>query len=97
MTSHLRSAQRKLGLSSRSDLIRTFASIVHARRGRAAGVTAAELAVLALAAAGLSNAETAARRGVSPRTVANQMASIFRKLGVHSRLELQAWIAGVHE
>lgn len=63
---------------------------------RAAGVTAAELAVLALAAAGLSNAETAARRGVSPRTVANQMASIFRKLGVHSRLELQAWSAGAH-
>ena len=63
---------------------------------RVTGVTAAERAVLALAAAGLSNAETAARRGVSPRTVANQMASLFRKLGVHSRLELQAWIAGVH-
>lgn len=31
VTSHLRSAQRKLGLSSRSDLIRTFASVVHAR------------------------------------------------------------------
>ncbi len=63
---------------------------------RATGVTAAERAVLALAAAGLSNAEAAARRGVSPRTVANQMASLFRKLGVHSRLELQAWIAGLH-
>ena len=31
VTSHLRAAQRKLGLSSRSDLIRTFASVVHPR------------------------------------------------------------------
>jgi hypothetical protein len=31
VTSHLRAARRKLGLSSRSDLIRTFASIVHHR------------------------------------------------------------------
>ncbi len=31
VTSHLRAAQRKLGLSSRNDLIRTFASIVHPR------------------------------------------------------------------
>lgn len=60
---------------------------------RAAGVTAAERVVLVLAVAGLSNAEIAARRGVSPRTVANQLASLFRKLGVHSRLELQAWLA----
>jgi DNA-binding CsgD family transcriptional regulator len=63
---------------------------------RATGVTAAERVVLGLAVTGLSNAEIAARRGVSPRTVANQMESLFRKLGVHSRLELQAWLAGVH-
>jgi len=66
------------------------------RCSRATEVTAAEHAVLGLAAAGLSNAEIAARRGVSPRTVANQMASVFRKLGVHSRSELQAWLAGFH-
>lgn len=35
-----------------------------------------------------SNAEIAARRGSSVRTVANQLASIFRKLGVFSRAEL---------
>jgi DNA-binding CsgD family transcriptional regulator len=63
---------------------------------RATGVTVAERVVLGLAAAGLSNAEIAERRGVSRRTVANQIASVFRKLGVHSRLELQAWLAGVH-
>lgn len=57
------------------------------------GVTAAERVVLGLAAAGLSNAQIAARRGVSPRTVANQIASAFRKLGVRSRLELEARLA----
>ncbi len=60
---------------------------------RVMGVTAAERVVLGLAAAGLSNAQIAARRGVSPRTVANQLASAFRKLGVRSRLELEARLA----
>jgi DNA-binding CsgD family transcriptional regulator len=45
-----------------------------------------EVAVLALA--GLSNSEIGRRRGTSGRTVANQMATIFRKLGVSSRTEL---------
>ncbi len=65
------------------------------RCSRVPGVTGAERVVLGLAAAGLSNARIAACRGVSPRTVANQIASVFRKLGVHSRLELHAWLAGV--
>jgi DNA-binding CsgD family transcriptional regulator len=60
---------------------------------REAGVTAAERVVLGLAVAGLSNWEIAATRRVSPHTVANQLASVFRKLGVRSRLELQAWVA----
>ncbi len=40
--------------------------------------------------AGRSNSEIAALRGCSTRTVANQVASLFRKLGVRSRLELVA-------
>jgi DNA-binding CsgD family transcriptional regulator len=36
----------------------------------------------------LSNSEIGRRRGTSGRTVANQMATIFRKLGVSSRAEL---------
>lgn len=40
--------------------------------------------------AGCSNREIAWRRGTSPRTVANQLAQIFRKLGVQSRHELLA-------
>lgn len=46
-----------------------------------------------LALANLSNAEIAERRGTSPRTVANQVASLFRKLGVASRSELRALVA----
>ena len=48
----------------------------------------AERDVAALALAGLSNSEIGRRRGTSGRTVANQMATIFRKLGVSSRTEL---------
>jgi DNA-binding NarL/FixJ family response regulator len=39
---------------------------------------------------GASRSEIAFSRGTSPRTVANQMASIFRKLRVSSRVELLA-------
>jgi DNA-binding CsgD family transcriptional regulator len=38
--------------------------------------------------AGASQLAIARARGTSPRTVANQVASAFRKLGVHSRVEL---------
>ena len=52
------------------------------------GLTQAEADVAILAAGGHSNREIAARRGTSPRTVANQVGSIFHKLGVGSRQEL---------
>src|SRR5688572_1983692 len=42
--------------------------------------------------AGRSTAAIAAARQRSPRTIANQLASIFRKLGVKSRAELVALI-----
>src|SRR5688500_1465871 len=53
-------------------------------------VTAAESAVLALVLDGASNADIARARGVSTRTVANQVASLLRKLGAGSRYELVA-------
>ncbi len=58
-----------------------------------AGLTPAERQVVLLIARGLSNADIARRRGSAPRTIANQAASVFRKLGVGSRLELGALIA----
>jgi DNA-binding CsgD family transcriptional regulator len=59
-----------------------------------AGLSQAEAAVLQLVREGLSNAEIAARRGRSPRTIANQVARIFRRLGVGSRAEIFARFAG---
>ena len=64
-----------------------------AARGLAGRLSLAEREVVQLIAAGLSNAGIAHRRCSSPRTVANQVASIFRKLRVHSRLELYALLA----
>jgi DNA-binding CsgD family transcriptional regulator len=58
-----------------------------------ARLTAGEREVAALAATGLSNAGIARCRGTSERTVANQMASILRKLRVGSRYELAALLA----
>lgn len=53
-------------------------------------LTAAERAVVDLAAKGLTNAAIAAIRRTSARTVANQLASAFRKLHIHARCELAA-------
>jgi len=56
-------------------------------------LTAAEREVVEAIAAGLSNAAIAERRRTSVRTVANQVASAFRKLGVRSRAQLVARLA----
>lgn len=53
-------------------------------------LTAAEREVLALLLAGRTNAEIARRRTTSVRTVANQLASLYRKLGVSGRREILA-------
>lgn len=59
-----------------------------------AGLTAAEHGVALAALRGLSNAEIARERGSAVRTVINLLASVFRKLGVHSRAELAALLEG---
>jgi DNA-binding CsgD family transcriptional regulator len=53
-------------------------------------LTEAEAAVALLALQGLSNQEIAGARQAATRTVANQLASVYRKLGVGSRVELAA-------
>lgn len=55
-------------------------------------LTEAEIAVVHDVLAGLSNAEIGEKRGTALRTVANQVAAIFRKLGVSSRLELSLYV-----
>lgn len=58
-----------------------------------ATLTAAECDVVALILDGKSNAAIAKARGVAVRTVANQVASILRKLEVESRSALIARLA----
>ncbi|CAN5437509.1 hypothetical protein BH09MYX1_BH09MYX1_16070 [soil metagenome] len=55
-----------------------------------AGLSPAEREVTALILHGRDNASIANLRGTSVRTTANQVASIFGKLGVRSRAQLAA-------
>ena len=64
------------------------------RKALPADLTAAEREVALLIGRGFSNAEIAAARGVALRTVANQVAALFRKLGASSRVDVARKIAG---
>ena len=62
------------------------------RRGHAmrpAGLTGSELDVARLVARGLSSPEAAEQLICSPRTVEAHLASVYRKLGIHSRRQLR--------
>lgn len=61
---------------------------------RASPLTSAEEQVARAVMAGATNAEIAAARGRSVNTVAKQVASVFRKLGVRSRIELARVLFG---
>ncbi len=56
-------------------------------------LTPTEQAIVGMLLSGLGAAEVSARRGVSYRTTANQLTSIYQKLGVSSREELVAKLA----
>ena len=64
------------------------------RRGTSDELTATERRVAQLAASGLKNHEVAARLFVSPKTVEANLARAYRKLGIRSRAELGARLAG---
>jgi DNA-binding CsgD family transcriptional regulator len=55
----------------------------------------AENSVVSAVLRGHSNQEIAAMRGRSVRTIANQIASAFEKLGVRSRREMQSQVSGL--
>lgn len=57
-------------------------------------LTPAESEVARLLVRGLTNAAIATTRGSTLRTVSKQVDAIYRKLGVHSRVELALKVAG---
>jgi DNA-binding NarL/FixJ family response regulator len=63
---------------------------------RSASLTRAEWAVAQAVLSGARNAEIARQRGRSVNTVARQVASIFKKLGVRSRIGLARVLSGSH-
>jgi DNA-binding NarL/FixJ family response regulator len=65
-----------------------------AARELARPLSEAEQSVVGLALSGCTNGEIAVQRRTSARTVANQLASAFVKLGVGSRRELRALAGG---
>jgi DNA-binding NarL/FixJ family response regulator len=94
---------RKLGVASRVEIIDRYLSLRSMSVARIDGLivgrsaaappalpslTTAEREVAELAARGLGTDRIAALRGSSERTVANLLARIYKKLGVHSRAEL---------
>jgi DNA-binding CsgD family transcriptional regulator len=62
-----------------------------------ASLTDSEREVVQLVAQGLSNEDIGKARGRSARTIANQLASVYRKLGVNSRTELLARLTGTDD
>jgi DNA-binding CsgD family transcriptional regulator len=66
----------------------TFSVGIGKDSGEGASLTPAERLTAWYVAQGLTNEEVARRRGVAPRTVANQVASILRRSAAHSRSEI---------
>lgn len=58
------------------------------------GLTVAEQEVALLVYAGSTNKQIAEARGVSPKTIGNQLEAIYRKLDVKSRAELVLRLRG---
>jgi DNA-binding CsgD family transcriptional regulator len=87
----------------RDDDARTFRLVQHDEEflvmsapvtsAAAASLTRAQLEVARAVVQGASNAEIACIRGTAVRTVANQVASILRRLGASSRAQVAAKLA----
>ncbi len=77
-----------------ADRVRAELDRIGLRRGGGEELTTSERSVAELAAKGMSNREVAAALSVSPKTVEASLSRVYRKLGITSRAELGARMAG---
>jgi DNA-binding CsgD family transcriptional regulator len=105
---HRRARQRRAAADALAEALRIFEQLGApdwAARARAElervglrraspELTATEVRVAELAAAGLTNREVAASAFMSPKTVEANLARVYRKLGIRSRAELGARMHG---
>lgn len=84
----------RLGAPLWAERARVELARVGLRRSSGAELTASELRVAEMAASGLTNREVAAALFISPKTVEANLSKIYRKLGIGSRAELGAHMAG---
>lgn len=84
----------RLGAVVWAERARNELDVVGPRRRAPDELTAAELRVAELAAAGITNREIARTAFMSEKTVEAHISRVYRKLGIHSRAELGARMAG---
>ena len=84
----------RLGAEAWAERARTELEMVGPRRRAPDELTATERRVAELAAAGITNREIARAVFMSEKTVEAHIARVYRKLGIHSRAELGARMAG---
>lgn len=105
----LRTALRKIGVTDTAEVVGVRDAVFEPVEGLVAGVglavarltraattwhlSDAELAIVASIVSGKRIGAIARERGTSPRTVGNQLTSVYRKLGVSSRREVLALFA----
>ncbi len=92
ISEHLLNAAHKLGFRTRNELVQVAATLRATGNYKilAGDLTPAEAEVLRLVKMGMSNREIAKLRNTSLQTVANQVSSLLRKVGVAGRRGLAA-------
>jgi len=84
----------RLGARSWAERTRGEIDRLGLRRGSTFELTASERKLAELAAGGMTNREAAAAMFISPKTVEVMLARVYQKLGIRSRAELGAVMAG---
>jgi DNA-binding NarL/FixJ family response regulator len=79
---------QELGTPLWAECVRAELERTNVRPIRTLELTPSERRVAELAASGLTNRDVAGKLFVSTKTVAANLAQVYRKLGIHSRAEL---------